>query len=122
MDNNLKEIPELALHIERVLRDDCRVHGDRLMFVKVNVAKVEGLKIYINTNDHSPPHFHIKSNNPEIDCSILVEDCSIYREKKKIPSKCLQKLKIWFHDETIVNGETVSGKMMVEKKWSEIHG
>lgn len=59
-----------------------------LYSIKQLVAHVHGLQINIYSNEHSPPHFHVKS--PDIDASFTIDNCTFMygnidnREKKLV--------------------------------------
>ena len=59
-----------------------------LIEIKQLVARVYGLKIEVYSNEHPPPHFHVKS--PNINASFDIESCSLLqgdldsRDRKKI--------------------------------------
>jgi hypothetical protein len=51
---------------------------DELLFnpnlaIKERVKKIENLEIIIYSNDHTPPHFHIKSNDFKINAKFLLK-------------------------------------------------
>ena len=45
-----------------------------LYSIKQLVARVKGLQIHVYPNEHSPPHFHVKS--PDVDASFTIQDCT----------------------------------------------
>jgi len=45
-----------------------------LYSIKQLVARVRGLQIHVYANEHSPPHFHVKS--PDIEASFTIQDCA----------------------------------------------
>ncbi|QHJ13979.1 hypothetical protein FX988_04260 [Paraglaciecola mesophila] len=55
------------------------------------VEKIGGLKIEIYSNEHPPPHFHVKSAN--INASFTIEDC--FKLNGKIDSSDYKKIKYW---------------------------
>lgn len=40
---------------------------------KERVDKIDGLEVIIYTNDHDPPHFHVKTKGKKIDAKFLIE-------------------------------------------------
>lgn len=65
----------------------------RLYNIKQLVARVRGLQIHVYSDEHSPPHFHVKS--PDVDASFTVKDCTFLRGN--IDSR-EQKLVRWWYD------------------------
>jgi len=47
-------------------------------FTKEQVGKVRKMKLEIYPNDHTPPHFHVKSNDKSIDAKYLLADGEFY--------------------------------------------
>lgn len=45
-----------------------------LYSIRQLVARVQGLQIHVYANEHSPPHFHVKST--DVDASFTVQDCA----------------------------------------------
>jgi len=46
-------------------------------FLKEQLGQDCELKFEMYTNEHNPPHFHVKSKNGEINASFLLSDCSL---------------------------------------------
>jgi hypothetical protein len=40
---------------------------------KERVKKIDDLEIIIYTNDHNPPHFHVKTTQKNVDAKFLIE-------------------------------------------------
>jgi hypothetical protein len=45
-----------------------------LYFIKQLVARVKGIEIHVYSNEHAPPHFHVKS--ADLDASFAIADCA----------------------------------------------
>ncbi len=43
-------------------------------FIKAQVHKIRNMKIEIYSNDHNPPHFHVKSNDKSIDATFRLDN------------------------------------------------
>jgi len=56
---------------EESVIDELLINPD--LVKKERVAKINDLEIIIFTNDHNPPHFHVKSKNKKIDAKFLIE-------------------------------------------------
>ena len=86
---------EWAEWLEALLHNPCSVFerdGELVLLeIKQLVARVNGLRIEVFSNEHPPPHFHVTA--PEIDASFSIEDCS--RLNGKISSSAEQKIRFW---------------------------
>jgi hypothetical protein len=56
--------------LERCLRDSNLVYKER-------VNKIDDLEILIYSNDHNPPHFHVKSNDLKINAKFTIDSCEL---------------------------------------------
>ena len=114
--NEYKEIRELSLNFNWLLRDNCNLVNNMLLDTKVLCQKIQGMKVLIYTNDHTPSHFHVKANNPKMDCKFRIDNCD--KINGEISSKNYKKIKFWFE-----NGYCGSkiGKEILEEKWKEFH-
>lgn len=102
--NPYEELDRLA-RTAKTLEDSARVLSDlltggfsvwtdgRLYNIRQLVARVKGLQIHVYANDHSPPHFHVKS--PDIDALFKIEDGVFIRGN--IDGR-EQKLVQWWHE------------------------
>ena|SRR5271156_4366709 len=98
-----KSLEELTLVLEKLLKGYAVWDDGTLCFIKRRVDEVEGMKIEIYSNEHSPPHFHVKSAG--LDASFRIENCELIngsigsRERKIIEwwhERCKTKLvSIW---------------------------
>ena len=73
------------------------------------ISMFRGIKIYINYNDHMPPHFHAKYGSDEVIVSILDIDVM----EGSLPNKQLKMLLGWaaFHqDELMENWSLAENK------------
>ncbi|MGB0206132.1 MAG: DUF4160 domain-containing protein [Neptuniibacter sp.] len=90
--DKLETLDDFAAWLEAILHNPCNAcEADGEVFlieIKQLVARVNGLKIEVYSNEHPPPHFHVKS--PNIDASSDIENCSLIeghiggRDRKKI--------------------------------------
>lgn len=48
-----------------------------LLYERVLVDRINGLKIYIYANEHPPPHFHVRA--ADFDAVFALDDCSLIR-------------------------------------------
>lgn len=42
---------------------------------KERITTIRNMKIIIYSNDHNPPHFHVKSKDGSIDAKFKIENC-----------------------------------------------
>ncbi|HNU47549.1 MAG TPA: DUF4160 domain-containing protein [Bacteroidia bacterium] len=73
--------------IERLLIDPNRVEKER-------VIKLDDLEVLIYSNDHNPPHFHVKAKGKNIDAKFLIETGEFM--KGEIDSKNLKRIKAYY--------------------------
>ena len=76
---------------------------------KERVATIEDLQVIIYSNDHNPPHFHVKTKNLNIDAKFKIEDCELI--SGEIASKDLKKIKAFYLSS--------KGKMVLELIWNK---
>jgi hypothetical protein len=61
-----------------------------VFFIKKLVGRVRNMKIEIYSNDHNPPHFHIKSNDQSINATFRLDNGELIngniggKDKKRI--------------------------------------
>jgi hypothetical protein len=76
---------------------------------KERVDTINDLNIMIYSNDHNPPHFHVKSNDLKIDAKFKIEDCELI--SGKMSSNHLKRIKA-FHD-------SPKGKLVLQEIWNK---
>lgn len=64
--------------------------------IKERVETIGRMQIIIYSNDHDPPHFHVKSRDNEIDAKFTIKDCT-YLEGT-IGSKDLKRIQAFHRD------------------------
>jgi hypothetical protein len=62
---------------------------------KERVDKIDGLEIFIYSNDHNPPHFHVKTSDKKIDAKFLIETGAYI--SGEIDSKNLKRIQAFFN-------------------------
>jgi hypothetical protein len=99
LDRNYEEriaaapnLPSLA-HILQELLERCSIWTDgRLLYIKVRVDHVHGLRIDIFPTEHPPPHFHVKA--ADLDVTFAIEDCRLLHGR--IGSRELALIQWWY--------------------------
>ncbi|MFN6075782.1 MAG: DUF4160 domain-containing protein [Fluviicola sp.] len=76
---------------------------------KERVATIDDLQVIIYSNDHNPPHFHVKTKNLQIDDKFKIEDCELI--SGEISSKNLKKIKAFYI--------SPKGKIVLESIWNK---
>lgn len=60
------------------------------LIIKQRVQKINNLEVWIYSNDHNPPHFHVKTNDLKIDAKFSIESGELIggdistKDRKKI--------------------------------------
>ena len=76
---------------------------------KERVAKIDDLEVIIYTNDHNPPHFHVKTKEKDIDAKFSIETGEYL--SGQIDSKNLKRIKAFY-----LSPKT---KILLEVIWSK---
>ena len=92
----LEGLQEFAEWLESILHNPCTVWEEDdgrsfLIEIRQLVARVNGLKIEVYSNEHPPPHFHVKS--PNVDASFAIENCRLI--KGEISARDRKKIEYW---------------------------
>ncbi len=76
---------------------------------KERVKTLDDLQVIIYSNDHEPPHFHVKTKDLNIDAKFKIEDCELL--SGSISAKDLKKIKA-FH-------LSPKGKIVLTSIWNK---
>lgn len=76
---------------------------------KERVQKIDNLEVVIYSNDHIPPHFHVKSRDLKIDAKFSIEKCELL--SGEINSKNLKKINAFY--------QSPKGKLVMETIWKK---
>lgn len=97
MFNNIELQILLEKYINRTLYDkDWGVY-----FIKELVKKIRNMKIEIYSNDHYPPHFHVKSSDNSINAKFRIDNCELI--KGKIGKKDQKRIEAFFNEGEVQN-------------------
>jgi Domain of unknown function (DUF4160) len=92
--NKARNLSELAWLLERFM-SECDViehHGKQtLIFKRARVDRIGAMTIEVYSNEHAPPHFHVKAS--DIDAVFAISDCQ--RLQGSISSKNERLIKLW---------------------------
>jgi hypothetical protein len=94
--NKLNGIEDYTAWLEAILHNSCSVweeeNGEQFLIeIRQLVQRVNGLKIEIYSNEHPPPHFHVKS--AEINASFDIESCTLL--EGTIDGRDIKKVEFW---------------------------
>ena len=110
--------------LEKIIEDTLRIflgYDDRTIDIllehpnfasKERIAKIEHLEVLIYSNDHLPPHFHVKSNDLKINAKFAIETGEYL--SGEISSKDAKKIKAFYH--------SAKGKIVMQLVWNKFHG
>jgi hypothetical protein len=76
---------------------------------KERVGILNDLEVIIYSNDHNPPHFHVKSKDLKIDAKFTIEQCDLI--SGEINSKYFKRIKTFY--------DSPKGKYILEKIWNK---
>jgi hypothetical protein len=76
---------------------------------KERVDTIDDLQVIIYSNDHNPPHFHVKTKDLRIDAKFKIENCELL--SGTIGAKDLKKIKAFYLGP--------KGKMVLETIWQK---
>jgi len=76
---------------------------------KERVESINDLNIIIYSNDHNPPHFHVKSKDLKISAKFTIEDCKLM--SGDIGSKYLKRIKTFY--------DSHKGKIVLQTIWNK---
>jgi Domain of unknown function (DUF4160) len=76
---------------------------------KERIATIRNMQILIYSNDHNPPHFHVKSKDKKIDAKFMIENGVFL--SGEIESKDLKRIKAFFND--------MKTKIVMEMIWKK---
>jgi len=93
----LDGLDEYTEWLEAILHGPCSIWEEddgELVLIEIRqlVDRINGLKIEIYSNEHPPPHFHVKS--PNVNASFSIESCE--KLEGSINSQDLKKVKYWY--------------------------
>lgn len=87
----------LKEYIEKYLNRTVVTNDGSFYFIKELVGRIRNLKIEIYSNDHNPPHFHVKSNDNSINATIRLDNGELLQGS--INSKDKKRIQKFFEDD-----------------------
>lgn len=67
----LTDVLQIYFNYDEAIIDELLLEPN--LVKKERVAKIDDLEIIIYTNDHNPPHFHVKTKEKSIDAKFSIE-------------------------------------------------
>jgi hypothetical protein len=80
---------------------------ENTLSTKERITTIDDLQIIIYSNDHDPPHFHVKTKSRKIDAKFTIENCELI--SGAIGAKDLKKIRAFQN--------SVKGRMALELIW-----
>ena len=77
--------------------------------IKERVSVIRNMEILIYTNDHNPPHFHVKSNDKKVNAKFEIETGNYI--SGQINSTDLKRVKLFYNN--------VKTKIVMEMIWNK---
>jgi hypothetical protein len=81
----------------------------RLIVPKERIATIRNMHIIIYSNDHNPPHFHVKSKDKSINAKFTIDGCRFI--SGTISSKEVKRIKLFHSD--------IKTQIIMKKIWSK---
>lgn len=88
----LKDVLQVYLNYDDAVINELLINPD--LIKKERVDKIGDLEILIYTNDHNPPHFHVKTKERSVDAKFLIATGEYL--SGDIDSKNLKKVKAFW--------------------------
>lgn len=105
MTNNFIELPQLSKKLTELFNRPYYFYKDIVYFCEEQkVGEYKNVKFFVNSNDHTPLHFHIKTTNPDGEYRIfLTEDYTIEKYDtifgKPISSRINKSVTFWYEEQ-----------------------
>ena len=81
----------------------------RNIWSKERISTIRDTQIIIYSNDHNPPHFHVKSKDNTINAKFLMSDCTLI--SGEIKTKDIKRIKAFHSD--------LKTRTVMDKIWSK---
>ena len=91
----------LEIELERYINRTVYHPEFGVYFIKELVDRVRNMKIEIYSNDHNPPHFHVKSRDGSIDATFRIDN-GVYIQGS-IDGKDRKRIDAFYNDERVKN-------------------
>jgi hypothetical protein len=85
--NSMEVLEKLEKSLNRYINYTQVNENWGVYFIKEQIARIRNMKIEMYSNDHNPPHFHVKSNDNSINAVFSLHDCSFIKGDIKSKDK-----------------------------------
>ena len=92
MEKILKDVLGYYLGLDNLGLENHLKHANAATKERVNT--VDDLQVIIYSNDHDPPHFHVKTKDKRIDARFKIENCELM--SGQISAKDLKKIEAFY--------------------------
>lgn len=107
MEKLLKELLAYFLGLDDISLEKHLNEASRA--AKERVQTINNLEVIIYSNDHDPPHFHVKSKDLKINAKFTIEKCELM--SGEIDSKSLKRIEAFY--------QSSKGKYILETIWNK---
>lgn len=91
--NKINSFEKFEIQLNQFLNSGAYIYNNNFINTKHLITTLNNIKIEIYSNEHPPPHFHVKTNNYR--ASLSIEDCSIL-ENSGFSKKVIKNIQDWF--------------------------
>jgi hypothetical protein len=91
--DKLNSFEDFEIHLNQFIASGAYFYEGRVADARQLVEKIGAIKIEIYPNEHTPPHFHIKSNG--LNASFAIDDCRLL-ENSGFSTKVIKNIQDWF--------------------------
>lgn len=105
----MKEKDLLNQHLERYINQTMYHPEWGVYFIKELVGQIRNMKIEIYSNDHNPPHFHVKSKDESINAVFRLDNCKMI--KGSLGKKDKKRIEAFYEDDIT--------KDLMKKMWNK---
>jgi len=93
LEKALTDILQIYMTYEESVIEELLIEPN--LVKKERVDKIKDLEVIIYSNDHNPPHFHVKTKGKKIDAKFLIETGEYI--SGEIDSKNLKRIKAYYN-------------------------
>lgn len=91
--DKLNSHDDFELHLSQFISAGAYFYEGHVVDARQLVEKMGAIKIEIYPNEHTPPHFHIKSNG--MNASFAIDDCRLLKNSG-FSTKVIKSIQDWF--------------------------
>jgi len=91
--DKLNSLEDFEIHLNQFVASGASFFEGQILDTRQLVEKIGAIKIEIYPNEHTPPHFHIKSNG--MNASFAIDDCRLLKNSG-FSTKVIKSIQDWF--------------------------